>query len=138
MRVMAERFVLLRPLADAPRPLLAALLSLLLVESLLPAATAVVLGELVGRVSGGTRAADLLLVALAPLLAFALVLLLGHVFEAVKGPMFYLATVRIDGAYRERVARMASTSPTIEALERREVQDLIKEAKADPESWTQR
>jgi ATP-binding cassette subfamily B protein len=138
MRAVAERFPLLRPLADAPRALLLALLALLLVESLLPAATALVLGELVGRVSGSTEAANLLLVALAPLMGFALVLLLGHVFEAVKGPMFYLATVRIDGAYRERVARMASTSPTIEALERPDVQDLIREAKADPESWTQR
>src|SRR5678815_2287507 len=100
MGAMAERIRLLRPLSDAPRPLLVTLTTLLLVESLLPAATALVLGELVGRVNT-TNSTDLLLAALAPLLAFALVLLLGHVFEAAKGPMFYLATVRIDGAYRE-------------------------------------
>jgi len=135
MRALADRALLLRELADAGKPLLVLLTGMLLLESLVPAATAVTLAVLVSRVSHVAAAVNPVT---APLVAFGVVLLLGHVLEAAKRPVLQLAQGRMDGAHRARVAALASTSQTIEALERPEVQQLIRETRADPRNWTER
>lgn len=132
-----DRIRLVRMLKAAGPGLLTTIIVVLAVGSLVPAATAVVLAVLIERVDGAATA-DLTAVAAAPLVMFAVVLLVGHALEAVREPLFFLARSRVDGAHRAEVARLAATSHTIGALERPEVQRLIREARADPENWTER
>ena len=132
-----DRLRLLGQLGAAGPGLLVAIVGLIFVTSLVPAATAVTLAVLVGRVHAASTA-RVLADAVAPLLGFVGVLLLGHALNALREPMYYLARARIDGAHRARVARLASTSDTIAALERPEVQRLLREARADPANWTER
>ncbi|MEJ3745677.1 ATP-binding cassette domain-containing protein [Actinomycetes bacterium KLBMP 9797] len=134
---LRDRVRLLRALRAAGPGLLTAMVLLMVVSSLVPAATAVALAVLVNRVAGAA-ATELTTVAAAPLVAFAVVLFVGHALQAVRGPLFFLAEARIDGAHRADVARLTATSPTIAALERPDVQRLIREARADPENWTER
>ncbi|HEX8345984.1 MAG TPA: ABC transporter ATP-binding protein [Actinoplanes sp.] len=132
-----ERLRLLHMLSHAGPALVSAIIALIVVASLIPAATAVALAHLISRVDAA-RAADLTTVTAAPLLLFAGVLLVGHVLDAVREPLFFLARARMDGAHRSDVARLAATSHTIAALERPDVQALIREARADPDNWTER
>ncbi len=131
------RLALLRMLAPAGRGPLIAITGLALVKSLLPAATALTMAALVGRAESNA-AATVFGAELGPLLLFGLVLLAGHVIDAATGPLTYLARARIDGAHRARLARLAATTPTIEALERPDVQALIRLSRAEPENWTER
>ncbi|MFC0531777.1 ABC transporter ATP-binding protein [Phytohabitans kaempferiae] len=137
LAAVRDRIRLLRRLGAAGPGLLTAIVAFLLVASLVPAGTAVALAVLIERV-GTTEAAGLTAVAAAPLVMFAVLLLVGHGLDAVREPLFFLARCRIDGAHRVEVARLASTSDTIGALERPEVQRLIRQARADPENWTER
>ncbi|MFE5581289.1 ABC transporter ATP-binding protein [Kitasatospora sp. NPDC056531] len=138
IRSRAEHLaLLLRPLRDARPRLLAALVGLLVVQAALPAATALATAALVASVQNHPGA-DLFDAALVPLAAFGAVLLLGHVIEALTAPLAHLAALRIDGAHRARVLRLATASPTIEALETPEVQQLIRRARAQPANWTER
>jgi ABC-type multidrug transport system fused ATPase/permease subunit len=132
-----QRIRLLSTLKAAGAGPLVAIVALIVVSSLVPAATAVALAVLITRVTrAGT--ADLFTVAAAPLILFAVILLVGHVLDAVREPLYFLAGARIDGAHRAEVARLAATSHTIGALERPGVQFLIREARADPDNWTER
>lgn len=128
---------LLRPLADARPPLLASLATALVVQSVLPAALALVMARLVSRVQA-TSGSGMFDAVLTPLAVFAALLLLGHVIEAVIAPLEHLARSRIDGAHRARVVRLATLSPTIEALETPRVQKLLRQARAEPGNWTER
>jgi ABC-type multidrug transport system fused ATPase/permease subunit len=132
-----DRARLLGTLRAAGPVLLTAVVALMVVASLVPAATAVAVAVLIERVDGAA-AADLAAVTAAPLVMFAVVLLGGHLLEAVREPLFYLVRARVDGAHRAEVARLAATSHTIGALERADVQRLIREARADPDNWTER
>jgi ABC-type multidrug transport system fused ATPase/permease subunit len=129
-----ERIALCRRLTSVGRGLLAAILALTVIGSLIPATTAIAFAALIARVQRG-GAADLVAAAVAPLVVYVAVLLVGHVVATVRKPLYYLAVSRIDGAHRARLAHMASTSPTIGALERSDVQALIRQARADPESF---
>jgi ABC-type multidrug transport system fused ATPase/permease subunit len=137
LAAVGDRARLLSSLRGLGPGLLTAVTALMLVAYLVPAGTAVALAALIGRVHAATGT-DLMAVAAAPLVSFAVVLLVGHALDAVREPLFYLATRRIDGAHRAAVARLAATSHTIGVLERPEVQRLIREAKADPDNWTER
>jgi ABC-type multidrug transport system fused ATPase/permease subunit len=66
---------------------------------------------------------------------YVVILLVGHVVGAVREPLSFLAVTRIDGDHRAEVARLAATSPTIGALERADVQALIWQTRADPETF---
>ncbi|HLL67424.1 MAG TPA: ATP-binding cassette domain-containing protein [Micromonosporaceae bacterium] len=132
-----DRLRLLATLRHAGWGLLAAIAALIVVGGLVPAATAVALGMLISRVND-TGTADLTIAVAIPLALFAAVLLVGHALDAVREPLFFLARARIDGAHRAALARLAATSHTIAALERPEVQRLIREARADPDNWTER
>ena len=113
--------------------LLTALITLTLLGSAVPAASAVAVGWLIARLAADP--ADLVSAAAAPLTMYALVLLAGHVVTAVRQPLSYLAEARIDGRHRAELSRLAASSSTIGALERTEVQALIRTARADPESF---
>jgi ABC-type multidrug transport system fused ATPase/permease subunit len=128
----ADRIALLKRLRSAGPGLLSGLILLTVAASLVPAATALAFAALIGRVAYGDGLAG---VAVTTLLAYLAVLLLGHVFGAVREPLSYLARMRIDGEYRAEVSRLAATSATIGALERADVQVLIRQARADPESF---
>jgi ABC-type multidrug transport system fused ATPase/permease subunit len=127
---LRERIELLARLPWAGPAPLTALIVLTLLLSALPAATAAAVGWLIDRLTGGD-ASD----AVAPLSAYALMLLAGHVLVAVREPLSYLAEARIDGRHRAELSRLAASSPTIDALERPEIQALIRTARADPESF---
>jgi ABC-type multidrug transport system fused ATPase/permease subunit len=130
---VGDRVEMLRRLGSVGRGLLAALIGLTVVEGLIPAATAVAFAALVSRVGGianGAAAA-----AIAPLVAYLVILLAAHALAAVREPLSFLAQARIDGDHRARVARLAAMSDTIGALERPEVQALIWQTRADPESF---
>ena len=108
-----------------------------LAESLIPAATATVVGLLVSRVTALHSTWGFSTVLL-PLAAFGVVLFVSHAAEAVAEPLAYLAQQRIDGAHRAAVTGLVASSPTIDLLEQPEVQHLIRQAKADPDEYTQR
>ena len=113
--------------------LLTALIVLTLLTSAVPAASAVAVGWLIGRLAADPP--DLFSAAAAPLALYVLVLLAGHIMMAVRQPLSYLAEARVDGHHRAELSRLAASSPTIGALERAEVQALIRTARADPESF---
>lgn len=110
---------------------------MLLVEALVPAASAVTMALLVGTLERGPADSGLFGRAVLPLAAFAAVLLAGHVMDAADGPLGYAVQNRIDGAHRAAVARLAASTPTLAALEQPRVQDLIRVATADPDNWTE-
>ncbi|MET9621863.1 ABC transporter ATP-binding protein [Streptomyces sp. NPDC006464] len=130
MDALAQRIRLLRILTSARATVVTPLIVLLLVESLAPAATAAALALLVGRL-GESTGDGLFSAALGPLAVFAATLVAGHVAEALLAPLKFLAAARIDGNHRERVARTVAGTPRIDALERPEVQVLVREAMAD-------
>ncbi|MBA2949062.1 ABC transporter ATP-binding protein [Streptomyces sp. PSKA28] len=108
-----------------------------LAERLIPAATATVLALLVSRVTALGSTGEIG-AALLPLAGFGVVLLVGHAAEAVTEPLSYLVQQRIDGAHRAKVTRLTASSPTIDLLEQPEAQRLIRQAKADPDEFSQR
>jgi ABC-type multidrug transport system fused ATPase/permease subunit len=126
--VVADRIALLTRLRSAGPGLLSGLILLTVAGSLVPAGTALAFAALVGGVAQAG-------IAVTALLTYLAVLLLGQVLGAVREPLSYLARMRIDGDHRAEVARLAATSATIGALERAEVQVLIRQARADPESF---
>ena len=132
-----DRIRLLRPLAAAGPLLITLFAAVLLVESLLPAASAVTMALVIGRAQH-TAAAGVFGAVLAPLIAFAAVLFVGHTVEAANKPLDFLLRARIDGAHRAAVARLAASSPTVAPLEHPETQRLIRVARADPDNWTER
>jgi ABC-type multidrug transport system fused ATPase/permease subunit len=127
---MRERVAMLAKLRDAGWPLGLALTAALLVEALIPAATAVTMGLLVSTVEQQRPT-------LLPLAAFAVILLVSHVADAANDPLGYAVRVRIDGAHRAAVARLAATAATLDVLERQRTRDLIRLASADPDNWTE-
>ncbi|MBZ6282981.1 ABC transporter ATP-binding protein [Streptomyces olivaceus] len=131
-----DRLRLLALLRAAGPVLLTTLCCQILLAGLVPPATAIALAGLLDRVQE-VRAGSLAAAAV-PLFLFAGVLLLGHGLEAVRDPLAYAVQTRVDGRHRAGVARLAATSRTIDALERPEVQRLIRLARADPENWTER
>jgi ABC-type multidrug transport system fused ATPase/permease subunit len=132
-----DRVLLLRPLAAAGPLLVTLFATVLLIESLLPAASAVTMALVIGRAQH-TAVAGVFGAILAPLIAFAAVLFVGHTVEAANKPLDFLLRARIDGAHRADVARLAASSPTIAPLEHPETQRLIRVARADPDNWTER
>ena len=97
IRPVADRLLLARALRAARPPLIAALVGVLLLNTLTPAATAATLGTLVSRLH--RSALDhVFTAAVIPLLAFGAVLLIGHLAEAAIAPLSFLATARIDGS----------------------------------------
>jgi ATP-binding cassette subfamily B protein len=131
VRVLRDRVLLLRALRHAGPAAVVGLTVLVLGRALLPAASAVAMALLVGRVEA--HAAVWL-----PLGVFVGVLLFGHLVDAFVLPVGSLVTARIDGAQRAELARLTSASSTVARLEDPDVQDLVRVASADPENWTEK
>lgn len=129
-----DRIELIRRLQSVRSGLLTVLTLLTLAGSLVPAATAIAFATLVGRVHSA-ETGDLVAVTAAPLLGYVVILLASHVIGAVREPLAFLASARIDGDHRAEVARLAAMSATIGPLERPAVQELIRLTRADPESF---
>jgi ATP-binding cassette subfamily B protein len=131
-----DRADLLKRLRWVGRGPLAALILVTLIGSAVPAATAVAFARLIG--TAGSGAVDnLVQLAVVPLLVYLVILLMGHVLGAVREPLWFLAQVRIDGEHRAQLARLVATGETIGEVERPEVQMLIRQARADPESFVE-
>ncbi|MER5180150.1 ABC transporter ATP-binding protein [Streptomyces sp. NPDC002896] len=110
---------------------------LLLAQALLPAATAVAMGHLIGRaerLTGDGVLGGLLW----PLAAFTCLLLVAHLLESFIEPLDWLLKARIVGAHRAALLRRAVSVPTIGGLEQPRTQQLVQAASADPENWTER
>ena len=136
-RLVAERIALLRSFRATGVALLLAVVLVSVVGSLVPALTATAVAWLVSRVQQGDGSADLAIL-YAPLTLFAVVLVLGNAAEAAREPLYHLTRMRIDGAHRRSLSELITAAPTIGALEGPQAQTLIREAKADPDNWTQR
>ncbi|MEO3756018.1 ABC transporter ATP-binding protein [Streptomyces sp. B6B3] len=137
LRAVRRRGPLLRALSAVSRPLVLTALALRLVSSMVPAAVALSMAELVRRATTAS-ANDPFGAVAGPLAAFGLVLLVSRIASSAGQPLDYLIASRIDGAHRQEVMRLASTSSTIAALEQPRVQELVRDARADPQSWTER
>ncbi|KXK58335.1 hypothetical protein AWW66_30345 [Micromonospora rosaria] len=137
MALLTDVRLLAGALRAARTPLTAALALLLVLGALLPPASAVAMAHLVGRIQTAVPTDAPLSVMALPLLAFVLVLLLGHVVDTVAAPLAFLATARVDGAHRARVAGLAAAGTTIAPLEDPQVRALIRASRADPENWTE-
>ncbi|HWO59350.1 MAG TPA: ATP-binding cassette domain-containing protein, partial [Umezawaea sp.] len=122
-----------RALRGAGVPLGATLFGLLVVERLVPAATALAVAALVDQVYGltGSTPANGIAWALGALLA---VLLLGHLADAGARPLEFLVRARVNGAHRTRVVALLNARSTVDALETPEVQQSIRAVSADPEN----
>jgi hypothetical protein len=108
------------------------------VEALLPAAAALAMASLVARLTGFGDRAELLSVALGPLLLFGAVLFVTHAVEALGEPLRNAIQNRVDGAHRARLTRLAAASAALAAVEDRETRRLLRVARADPQNWTER
>ncbi|NUR29717.1 MAG: ABC transporter ATP-binding protein/permease, partial [Catenulispora sp.] len=137
MPVLAPRIRLLRALGAARPPLIAALWAVNVLNALVPAATAIATAVLVARI-GGHPDSGLLGATAAPLLLLGAVMAGGHAAEALGTPLELLAKARIDGAHRGELARLVSGGATVDRVERPQVQQLIRIARADPRNWTER
>ncbi len=136
-RAVADRILLLRALRRAGPALIVTISALAVLGSLVPAATALAVAFLVGRVEAAT-ADSVLSASVLPLGLFAGVLIAGQLMEAVRSPLSGLAKARIDGAHRRHIIVLTTGGSALDALESPLVQQLIREAKADPDNWTQR
>jgi ABC-type multidrug transport system fused ATPase/permease subunit len=133
-----ERCQLLGKLRDAGWALGLLLGVMLLAAALIPAASAVTMGLLVGALERGPSGqAGLFGRALLPLVVFTGAMLVSHVLDAAEAPLVYAVKSRIDGAHRAAVTRLAAATPTLAALERPRTRDLIRLTAADPENWTE-
>lgn len=102
--------------------------------ALLPAGSAVAMGLLVDRVRQASGAPAVWLPALA---LFVGTVLAGHLIDAALEPLRYLVRARVNGSHRATVAALVAGAPTVAVLERPAVQDLIRTASGDPQSWTE-
>ena len=138
-RVVPIRLRLLRMLRSAGPWPVAGLLTVTVGTSLTPAAGALTLGLLVGRIEaalhGGRPVVEPLLL---PLVALAGAMLIGNLLESAREPLHYLVVSRIDGGHRAELSRLTASSRTIGALERSHTQNLVNLARADPRNWTER
>ena len=131
MRLLRDRLLLLRGLRTAGPGPVTVLAVLKVGQALLPAAVAVTMALLIGRVQRGRGF-------LPELVAFAAVVLVGQVIDAFLVPLYRLVKSRVDGAQRAELARLTTSVPTIDALEDPEVQDQVRLASADPMSWAEK
>lgn len=131
MRVLRDRLLLLRQLRAAGPGPVTALAVLQIGQALIPAAVAVTVAILIGRVQHGRD----VWVCLG---AFVLIVLAGQLADAFLIPVRGLVSSRVDGAHRTELARLTAASRTIGELEDPTVQNLVRLATADPQFWTEK
>jgi ABC-type multidrug transport system fused ATPase/permease subunit len=131
MRLIADQLALGRALRSAGPGVVASLALVLVIGASVPAGVAVALGSLVGRI--GHSGNDVLRGMLVSLLAFAAIVLIGHVADVLAKLLELQARIRIDGAHRSRLIRLATSIDGISHLEDPQVQRLIRQAGAEPD-----
>ncbi|MFC6080078.1 ATP-binding cassette domain-containing protein [Sphaerisporangium aureirubrum] len=123
---MRERIALLSFLRAAGPAPLAGLGVILLVNAVAPPVTAVTMAYVLR--SGGTDA-------LTAALAMGGVVLAGQLALSFQQPLTLLASARIDGAFRTRIAALALGAATLDLVERQRVRSLMAVATAEPDDW---
>jgi ABC-type multidrug transport system fused ATPase/permease subunit len=129
---------MLRRLPDAGLSVLVALAATLLLQALLPAATAVATAAVVVAMRQDTADPDRLSRLAVPLVMLGAALLVNVVLKALLRPLVLLAKLRIDGAHRLRVAELALAADTIDVLEQPRVQDLVRQVTREPSLWLEK
>lgn len=118
-----ERVALLRLLGVVPAPELAALVAAMLAASLLPAATAVAVAWLVGRVIDTARQGATVASVTGPLVVVGVLLTLDQVTQSLLVPFRNWMAARVNGEIRQTVRRAVSVRPGIDHLESQVVRD---------------
>ena len=132
------RILLLSRLPDAGYLLVMLVTALLIIQAVIPAATAIATSSVVGMLRPTDRGWDAVRAAGVPLAALGLALLLSHIVEAAFRPASFLAAARIDGTHRERLATLALSATTVTALEQPAIQDLIKATNGKSTTWVEK
>lgn len=97
----------------------------------LPAVTAFVTGQLVGRLQSGDAFVGVLAV-------LGLALFANQVVGAVLGPVRDTAVHRIDGENRRRVMTLTTGTDDVGRLDSPDVQDIVRRAAGEPSNWTEK
>lgn len=132
MHVLNDRIVLLRALRAAGPLLISGLCLVRVIGASVPASIAITIGAIVSRLAAPSSG-DLLTILLAPLATLGCVVYAGHLADAAARPLEFQARARIDGAHRAQILAMTTAVPFIAPLERPEVQQLIRQAAAEPD-----
>lgn len=137
--LIGRRLTLLALLRSVPAWILSASVLLLLIRAIVPAATALATGYLVGRlVSAGTQP-GFGIVSLLPIVGwFVLPLLVGQLVDIGVEPLRFLVTRHVDGSHRRAVERFACAPTGIAHLEHPDLQEDLHQAAGDPDNWTER
>ena len=138
MGVISQRLLLLSQVRAVPGRTLAGVALLLVVRILVPAATALATGALVGRlVQVAEQPGHGLRPVLAALAGFVVLLLVGQVSDISTDPVRLYVTRRVDDAHRRAVERVACAPAGIAHLEDARCQDELLQAAGDPDNWTE-
>ena len=121
--LVRERRALLRLLHVVPAPARWGLGAAMLVASLLPAATALAVAALVGRVVDATGTGGSLGVITAPLVLVALLLTADQVAQSLLVPYRHWMAARVNGAIRRTVRQAVAARPGVDHLESQVVRD---------------
>ena len=121
--LVRDRTALLRLLGVVPKAALAGLTVAMLMASLLPAATAVAVGWLVGRVVESTEQGASLGSVTAPLVLVGLLLTLDQVTQSLLVPFRNWMAARVNGAIRQTVRQAVAVRPGVDHLESQVVRD---------------
>jgi ABC-type multidrug transport system fused ATPase/permease subunit len=135
-----QRLLILGQLRALPAWMLSATVVLQLARALLPTATVLLSGALVGRLvavtqhRGPTTGSSIV-----PVVGwFVAALLAGLLLELLIEPLRFVVTRRLDGAHRRAVERLACAPSGIAHLEDPRLQDDLMLAAGDPDNWTER
>lgn len=118
-----ERIALLRLLGVVPVPALAALIAAMLLAAFLPAATALAVAWLVGRVGDRVDRGVLDAAVIVPLVVVGVLLALDQVTQSLIVPFRNWIAARVNGEIRRTVRRAVSVRSGIEHLELQVVRD---------------
>ncbi len=128
---LQDRWLLLREFRHGGLAATGLLVLVQVTANAVPALTALTIEHLVHRILRNDPVTFALLLLGAVMLA-------GRLAQSVAGPVGFLISQRIDMARRAALVTMAVQSPGVGALERSDVQELIRVARADPEFWAER
>ncbi|CAM5506287.1 Vitamin B12 import ATP-binding protein BtuD [Streptomyces alboniger] len=134
--LVRQRLMLLRTLRRVGGIVLTAGIVLRAIQSLVPVGIALTMSALIQRLSDADAAGWQ--TAAAPLIALGTAVLASRVVPELLAPLTFLAEQRIDGSQREELTRLVTSSSSLDVLERRRVQKLIRLARADREFWSER
>lgn len=122
-RLVAERRALLRLLRVVPAPARWGLGGTMLVASLLPAATALAVAALVGRVVDTAGAGGTLGAVAGPLALVAVLLTADQVAQSLLMPYRNWMAARVNGSIRRTVRQAVAARPGVDHLESQVVRD---------------